>query len=421
MDDSINKKNFSLNVLTLAGGTAFAQGIGLVVIPILTRLYSPADYGAYAQYAAFFNLLVPLVHFRYAQAIMLPKEEQEALEVLRLSLKLSIVFGVVLFTFFLFSDFSFYQLPGITDNFWVLGLISLALIFGGMIQTYNEWSNRMKNYFIMSFSRVTQMSGMVITQCMAGLFWGSTLLGLIAGHILGNLFGLGTLILGNKTLKDKSLLFTPYAPQLNSLRRYKRFPLYTSWGCTLDGIASYGTPLLFAIFFQPDMVGKYALANTALSAPVMLIGHSISKVLYQRMSEYLKNGLDIKDLVGPVLFRQFLMSLVIATVIYFFGPALFGFFFGDQWVSAGQFAKILIPAMFFQFMLSGVTSVLLVKERQDLLLIAQTILALTTAASILLAGIAGLDENMSLTVFSITRALANLIYITIICKVARVF
>lgn len=421
MDNSVDKKKFSLNVLTLAGGTAFAQGIGLIAIPLLTRLYSASDYGVYAQYAAFFNLLVPLAHFRYAQAIMLPKEEQEALEVLRLSLRLSMVFGVILLLIFSFSDFSFYQLPGVTDSFGVLSLAALALVFGGMTQACNEWANRMKNFFLMSLSRAAQMGGMATTQCAAGLIWGSTLLGLIAGHILGNLLGLGALILGNKTLKGKPLFFSPIAPQFDSLRRHKRFPLYTSWGCVLDGASSYGTPLLFAVFFEPGMVGKYALANTALSAPVMLIGHSVSKVLYQKMSERIKNGLDIDGLVGAVLFRQFLISLFMAAVIYFFGPALFGFFFGDKWVSAGQFARILVPAMFFQFMLSGITSVLLAKERQDLLLLAQSVLALTTVASILLAGTAGLDENRSLAVFSTTRAMANLVYITIICKVARVF
>jgi O-antigen/teichoic acid export membrane protein len=420
LNESLIKRSFSFNVLTLAGGTAFAQAIGLVVVPLLTRLYTPSDYGNYALYTAFFGLLVPLTHFRYALAIMLPKGDPEALEVFRLSLRLSIVFGVTLLAILLCSDFSFYPLPGVTDNLGVLTLIVLAIIFGGMIQSYNEWSNRYKNYLQMSLSRVSQTGGMVITQSIAGFIWGSTLLGLITGHILGNLLGLGVLILGNKNLKGEPLIFSPVAPLLTSLKRYNRFPLYTSWGGILDGVAAYGTPLFFAIYFRPDMVGKYALANTALSAPIMLIGHSISKVLYQKMSEYLKNGLDIKDLVRPVLFRQFLMSLVIAVVIYFFGPVLFGLFFGEKWVAAGHFAQILIPAVFFQFMLSGLTSVLLVKERQDLLLIAQMILALTTVVSIILPGMAGFDENQSLTIFSISRAIANMIYLTIICKVARV-
>jgi lipopolysaccharide exporter len=421
LDKSLNKRSFSFNVLTLAGGTAFAQAIGLLVIPLLTRLYTPYDFGNYSLYTAGFGLLVPLVHFRYAQAIMLPKEDQEALEVLRLSLRLSVFFGVTIFLIFISSDLSFLPLPKIIHQPWVLAIISCALVFGGTIQSYNEWSNRMKNYFLMSLSRVTQTGGMVLSQSAAGLIWGSSFLGLMSGHILGNVLGLAALIKGNNSLKGKPLFFSPLEPLLSSMKRYKRFPLFTYWGNMLDGIASHGTPLMFALYFQSDMVGKYALANTALSAPVMLIGHSIAKVLYQRMSENLKNGLDIRDLVRAVLFRQFLLSLIIGIVIYFFGPALFGFFFGDNWISAGYFAQILIPAMFFQFILSGLTTVLLVKERQGLLLIAQIVLALSTVASILIPGMGGFDETQSLTIFSASRALANLFYIGIICKVARVF
>ncbi len=415
------KKGFSADVLTLAGGTAFAQAIGLVMVPLLTRLYTPTDFGYYAQYTACFNILIPLVHFRYALAIMLPKENQEALEVFRLSLRLSIFFGLTLFIIFCFSDLSFFHLPGITDNLWTLALISLTLIFGGAVQSYTEWSNRMKNYLLLSLSRVTQVGSMVICQSGAGFFWGSTLRGLVFGHMLSYIIELGALIRGNKNLKGEPLLLSPIAPLINSLIRFKRFPIYTSRGGILDGASSYGTPLLFAMYYQPDMVGKYALANTALSAPVMLIGHSISKVLYQRMSENQKNNLGIEGLVRSILVRLFFISLSVGLAIYIFGPVLFGFFFGENWIASGQFAQILVPAMFFQFLVSGTSTVLLIKERQDLLLYVQIILVLTTIVSIVGPGMAGFDEIQSLNIFSFSRAAANMVYLVVICKVARVF
>jgi len=421
LDDSSNKNSFTSNILTLAGGTAFSQAIGLVVVPLITRLYTPYDYGNYALYIAVFNLLVPLTHFRYALAIMLPKEDHEALEVLRLSIKLSIFFGVFFLALFLFIDIPFFQLSGITDSIEIIFIISLVLILGGMIQSLTEWTNRMKNFLLMSLSRVTHVSGMVISQAIAGFFLGSTMLGLILGHFLGHILELTLLLRGNKNLRNNPLIISPVAPLINNLIRYKKFPLYSSWGSVLDGVSSYGTPLLLAIYFQPDMVGKYALANMALAAPTMLIGQSLSKVLYQKMSEHIKNGLEINSLVQSVLVRQALIGLLFGIVIYIFGPALFSFFFGSNWVSAGDFAKILVPAMFFHFMVSGLASVLLVRERQDLQLIAQIIRAIITVLSILIPGILGFDEISLLIVFSFSRALANLIYLTIICKVARNF
>lgn len=290
-----------------------------------------------------------------------------------------------------------------------------------MIQSLTEWTNRMKNFVLMSLSRVTHITGMVFSQALAGFFLGSTLLGLVAGHFLGHILELGQLIRGNKNLRSNSLIFYPMPPLINKLKRYKRFPLYSSWGSILDGVSSYGTPLLLAVYFQPDMIGKYALANMALSAPTMLIGQSISKVFYQKLSEQLKNGLEIKSLVQSVLARQALIALFIGIIIYIFGPTLFSFLFGSNWVSAGRFAQILVPAMFFHFMVSGLASVLLVKERQDLQLVAQFIRAIITVSSILIPGIAGFDEVSLLVVFSFSRSFANFVYLAIICKVAKLF
>lgn len=77
--------------------------------------------------------------------------------------------------------------------------------------------------------------------------------------------------------------------------------------------------------------------------------------------------------------------------------------------------------MVFQFMVAGVSTVLLVKDRQDLLLYIQILRTIITVISILIPGIAGFDEISLLAVFSFSRAFANLAYLVIICKVAKLF
>lgn len=416
-----NKKSFLSNVLTLAGGTAFVQAIGFLFVPLLTRLYTPFDYGNYALYTAAFALVVPLVHFRYALAIMLPKGNQEALEVLRLCLRISLIFSFFFFGILFFSDLTFMEANEITENNWVLASMALSLFLGGAIQSYSEWYNRLKNYLLISLSRAGQVSAMVISQSLAGFFWGSTILGLVFGHMIGNLLGMGIFSKGNKSLKNTPLYFTPMDPLIKSMIRYKRFPLFTMKGSILDGISSYGTPLMLAMYFQADLIGKFAIANMALSAPISLISQPVATILYQRMSEHINNGFEITDLVRSVLVRQLAIAITIGIVIYFFGPAIFGFLFGKEWASAGIFAQILIPAMFFHFMASGLTTVLQVRERQDLLLFVQIFRAVITVISIMVPGIMGFTETELLTAYSFSRAVGYMVYLALICKVAKVF
>ena len=45
------KSEFSRNVLTLMTGTTIAQAIPIAISPILTRIYTPENFGVFAQYS----------------------------------------------------------------------------------------------------------------------------------------------------------------------------------------------------------------------------------------------------------------------------------------------------------------------------------------------------------------------------------
>lgn len=47
------RSSFARNVAVLAGGTAVGQAIVVLASPILTRLYTPEDFGVLAVYTSF--------------------------------------------------------------------------------------------------------------------------------------------------------------------------------------------------------------------------------------------------------------------------------------------------------------------------------------------------------------------------------
>ena len=77
---------FARHVVTLASGTAMGQLLLVLALPVLTRLYSPADYGALAVYSATLTVLLVLVSLRFEVAIPLPEDDQVAGSLLALSL-----------------------------------------------------------------------------------------------------------------------------------------------------------------------------------------------------------------------------------------------------------------------------------------------------------------------------------------------
>src|SRR4051794_2925578 len=69
---------FARSVVTLASGTAIAQFLLALAMPVLTRLYTPAQYGALAVYSSILTVLVVVASLRYEAAIPLPEDDRTA-------------------------------------------------------------------------------------------------------------------------------------------------------------------------------------------------------------------------------------------------------------------------------------------------------------------------------------------------------
>ena len=66
-------------------GTGVAQLLPLLMMPILTRLYSEEEFGVYSTFLAYSAVLIVAVSARYQVAILLPKQDEDALKVFKLS------------------------------------------------------------------------------------------------------------------------------------------------------------------------------------------------------------------------------------------------------------------------------------------------------------------------------------------------
>ena len=66
------KSRFARNVAVVSAGSAMGQGLLIVSAPLLTRLYTPADFGVLAVYVSIVSILVVVASLRYEMAINLP-------------------------------------------------------------------------------------------------------------------------------------------------------------------------------------------------------------------------------------------------------------------------------------------------------------------------------------------------------------
>ena len=100
------KSEFSRNVFTLMTGTTIAQAIPIAISPILTRIYTPEDFGLLALFLAITIIIGSIANGRYELAIMLPEKDEDAINISALGFIISSSMSLILLILvFFFNDY----------------------------------------------------------------------------------------------------------------------------------------------------------------------------------------------------------------------------------------------------------------------------------------------------------------------------
>jgi len=408
------KGEFTRNVLTLMTGTAIAQAIPIAISPILTRIYTPEDFGVFALYLAVVSVFNVIATGRYELAIMLPEEDGDAANIVLLSILIAVVvsFFSLIVVFFFNNEISiFLGNPEISG--W-LYFVPISIFFSGVYQSLKYWNNRNRQYRRMGKSNVLQTSSASITQVGLGL-----LLFRVGGLITGNLLGLfsGICLLAKPT-RD-SFFKKKYKLQIEAVitnaRQYKKFPLYSSFGALLNSAASQIPVFIISKFFGAASTGFYSMAFKILNKPLTLISGAISKVLFQRVSILHHNN---PELLRPFILKIFIIltTVVVPFVVVFFlyGTQIFAWLFGSNWAVAGNYASILSIAVAVRFVVSPLSSVLALEHNLKKGVLWQTVYFFTVTSVLILAS--KLEILLFLKILVVHEIILYGIYFAIIVK-----
>jgi O-antigen/teichoic acid export membrane protein len=355
--------SFAHGVLALTTGTTLAQVIPVAAAPVLSRLYSPAEFGLFALYAGIAALFSVVGTGRYELAIVLPAEDEDAVQLLGLSLVLGVVvaaaaaLGVAVFRAPLAAAL---RSPGLAG--W-LPLLPLAVLLAASAQALGYWLNRRKAYPRLAASRILQAGGtalVAVALARAGLGAGGLILGALAGQALATVL---LAVVSWGSLRETGVRLTRRGMRAQAIR-YRDFPRVNALHALLDNVNFSGSVILLGWFFNPVVVGQYSLVMRVLMAPVTLVGAAISQVFYQRAADIHQQGGDLRGLVRSLLSRTVWIALPAAILMYAGAPAMFPLVFGAQWTDAGGYARLLAPYMFFHFLAAPLAFLPFVLDRQ---------------------------------------------------------
>ncbi len=159
---NLKNNRYLVQIVTLISGTLLAQIISLISIPILTRLYTPDEFGLYSIFFAITSVIGMVSSFSYEQAIVLPKSERSADAIVMLSIYItSIVTLSTLIAIYIFSEDIAKYFMG---SSYIIYLIPISVATLGINQIVDAYSTRGELYREIASSKVITSSTSSISQ-----------------------------------------------------------------------------------------------------------------------------------------------------------------------------------------------------------------------------------------------------------------
>ncbi len=342
------------NVAVVATGSAGAQAITMAFSPIITRLYGPEAFGLSGTFMAVVRVVAPIAALSYPFAIVLPRENNDAKGIASLSARIAFFITTLIFLVLPFADDWLIGLLRIQLIASFILLIPLVMLFTALMQIAEQWLIRKKEFILTARAMVLQSFIVNLAKSGIGLFK-PVAASLILLATFGNAIHGALLVLAIKTKPKNSNFAEKRSVQEKGFwtvaKKYYDFPLYRTPQALINAF-SQGFPVLFlAAFFGPVPAGFYALGRTVLGMPSLVIAKSVGDVFYPRITEASHRGENLTRLILKATLTLAVMGFLPFALIVAFGPALFGFVFGREWVLAGEYSRWLAIMMFFFFIL----------------------------------------------------------------------
>lgn len=312
LGSALKKREFGRNVITVMVGTILAQAIPIAIIPILTRLFTPEDFGLLALYGACASILGVVATARYEIAIMLPKKDADAKALLQVAITIAMCFALLLFpVIFTWGQKIALTLGNSAVEPW-LYLLPISVFLTGTYQALTYWNNRLKQFKKTSVSRVSQSLSQGAVQVSLGFF--SVVSGLIIGQVVG-VFSSVLYLVGKGGFK-KITVQQPLKNKLEQMRMYSKFPKYGVFGALCDTAAVQMPVLLLTKFYSASITGMFSLTFRLLNLPSSIISSAINQVLFQKVVEIShSNPKALKSYIIKLFLILFLLYLPVVPVL----------------------------------------------------------------------------------------------------------
>lgn len=414
------KDGFRRNVSVLAGGSVIAQLIVFIASPIITRLYTPEQFGTLAAFLSVATPLAIVSTLSYEFAALLPDNDVDAINLIGLALGAAVLFSALIgIAVLLLGGRIAAALDHAALANWLILLPPMVVLLS-VQQSLKMWWNRLQRYKLNAVTGIAQAIVDNAVKINAALWTGAGSKGLLAGFIVGLIAADTISVTKVRFIGKHGIVWLLSTTKMAVLaRKYIGFPLYNCWAELLCCFYLNLPTLLLALVYDAQVAGLYAIANRVLKTPARIVGLSVSQVLLNEVSQRRNRRLPVYPLVSKV-FGQVLVFIAIPLVVgVTMSQNLFGALLGSQWTQAGHYAAAMMPWIGMQLVAVAVSSVYPATEKSKTYTMVQVLRVLAVVCPLMVSHYAGHTAIDGLWMLSATNFVANLVFALIPLYLAR--
>lgn len=371
------------HVLTVLGGALGAQALPLLAAPLITRLCTPAEMGAFSVWLGVVAVAAIGATLRMETAMILDHGPGPQKTCFGIVCDTAAVTSIVVTLIAACGRLAGWPIVGALPWIGVL-TIGAGTWLTAMMQTTLAYATSHRAFGKAARAKVIGAGTIALGQ-LALLYAGGGGAGLLTGQLIGLTAGLVSArsLLGPPPLSSGTTLTPEGRAYLQRHRAFWRFSLPSN---LLNALVSQLPLLMIGMRYGALSAGLFALTQRVLAAPISLLAASVLEV-FKRQSVHDFQTLGNCTHAYRYTFKTLLLlGIGPSIILFFFSPSLFAWIFGDAWRAAGELAQILAPLYFLNFIASPLSYVFFVAGKQKIELIWQIALFLMTAGVFLVPG-----------------------------------
>jgi O-antigen/teichoic acid export membrane protein len=310
----VPRGSFGANVLVLMTGTTIAHLIPLASSPVLTRLYTPREFGG-----------DPLAR--------------------------------------LFGE------PGISRYLY---LVPPMVFLMSVYQTLACWVNRKQEYVRLGASDITLKVASEGVKLGTGVATVRDRVGngLIVGTLAGQAIATSVLSWQFWRVSGARTADVEVRRMIDSSRVYKKFATYNLPYSLISTFSNEFLIVALTAFGHLHVAGFLGFTRRILLGPISFLSSSLGRVFYREAAVSFGTR-RLEDLAVRLMRMLADLATPLFMVIAFWAPDLFGVVFGAQWVEAGYYASVMVPAAYCSLYTSWTGRIYEVARKQQVSLLIQ--------------------------------------------------